>query len=110
MVPSRIVLITAMAIVTVIPKADSAPPSSDLTQAQTACVLAAFQDYNNANIALGVKESVESIIAQRRLEEQYCLRYAACVTSDVPKNSLSGLAYAAEFSSCLSDEAKAHNE
>jgi hypothetical protein len=75
---------------------------------QTACAVAAFTEYNRANVALmqqGVPVmSVESTIAQRRLEEQYCLRAARCIVGD-PTNSALAIPFAVAFSKCLRDEA-----
>jgi hypothetical protein len=76
------------------------------TDARTSCATAAVTDYNKANLALmdqkdGLLMSPESLIAQRRLEEQYCLRLTRCLLGDAPSNVL---AYRTEFSSCLQDE------
>jgi len=66
--------------------------------------VAAMTDYNKANLALMQQGtplmSVEATIAQRRLQEQFCLRFVQCVLSDP-----SSLPFIAAFDSCLSDEA-----
>ena len=76
--------------------------------AQNACATAAFADYNRANVALMQANiplmSVESIIAQRRLQEQYCLQFALCTIGD-PANQSLRIPYSAAFSSCLRDVA-----
>jgi hypothetical protein len=51
-----------------------------------ACGVAAMTDYNKANFALMQQGtplmSVEATIAQRRLEEEFCLRFVRCVLTD----------------------------
>jgi hypothetical protein len=75
---------------------------------EAACISAALTDYVKMNAALAIRSaplmSVEATIAQRRLEEQYCLRVARCRVGGVA----SAYATAAVFSSCLDDEAKEH--
>jgi hypothetical protein len=71
--------------------------------AQTACGVAAMTDYTKANLSLMQKSStlmaVEDMIAQRRLEEEFCLRFVRCVLDD--SNSLQ---FRSAFNTCLSDE------
>jgi hypothetical protein len=71
-------------------------------KAQIACGVSAATDYNKAKLALLTQSplSVGVAIAERRLEESYCLRFAKCMIDDA-----SGLPFAAVFSSCLEDEA-----
>jgi hypothetical protein len=47
--------------------------------------------------------SVETMITQRRLQEQYCLRFARCLYD--PNNRSLALPYRAAFDSCLQAEA-----
>jgi hypothetical protein len=73
-------------------------------ETQAACGLAAMTDYKKANLAL-LQEgmplmSVEGTIAQRRLQEQFCLRIVRCAFTDQ-----GSLQFMAAFDSCLSDEA-----
>jgi hypothetical protein len=79
---------------------------SQKNEAQTACGVAAATDYNKANLTLMQQGtplmSVEAMIAQRRLEEQYCLRLVRC-TLDNPNSLL----FEAAFDACLSDVALA---
>jgi hypothetical protein len=67
------------------------------------CLTAAFTEYNKANLAIMTQVttvmSVEATVAQRRLQEQYCIRVAQCRTT-------SPMALAATFSRCLDDEGK----
>lgn len=83
-------------------------PSHSATNAQIACATTALTDYTRAGLALlqqgGPVMSVEATMAQRRLEEQYCLRSTRCLMGE-PTNSLTGMAFAAKFSKCLADEA-----
>jgi hypothetical protein len=71
--------------------------------AKNACSEAAIADFK-ARLALMQRESpvlpVESTIAVRRLEEEFCLRFVGCTHSD--RNSVQ---FRASFESCLHDEA-----
>jgi hypothetical protein len=75
-------------------------------QSQSDCAEAALNDYNRANTALLEQASplmsVEATIAQRRLQEQYCLRFAKCADGNLSESSAPLLA---AFSSCLREEA-----
>ena len=71
------------------------------------CAVAALTEYNRANLALLTQSplmSIESTIAQRRLQEHYCLQFATCVVGS-PDSSVKQLQYNAAFDSCLQDEA-----
>ncbi len=74
------------------------------TDAQKSCGVAAATEYNKANLALlqqgALLLSVEATIAQRRLQEQFCLRFVQCVLSDQ-----TSLEFMAAFDHCLEDEA-----
>jgi non-ribosomal peptide synthetase component E (peptide arylation enzyme) len=69
------------------------------------CMILAFQDFNKANLAL-LREvpvmSVESALAQRRLEEQYCLRIVRCMLGDSTDQTT--IRFKATFLSCLREE------
>jgi hypothetical protein len=78
---------------------------SDSKKEQTEnCATAAMTDYVKANDALvqqtATVMSVEATIAQRRLQEDYCLRFVRCSLSD--QNSA---IFRVQFDSCLKDEA-----
>jgi hypothetical protein len=79
-------------------------PRGSPRTAEGACGVAAMTEYLKANLALMQQGSplmsVEAIIAQRRLQEQYCLRFVRCVVSDQ-----TSLRYITAFDSCLRDEA-----
>jgi hypothetical protein len=83
--------------------------------ASKACAEAAFNDYNRQNLAILTSPdalpimSVEATVMQRRLPEQYCLKFAACTVGD-PSNTPLDFAFRAAFSHCVSDEEKAKNE
>ena len=68
------------------------------------CAVAAFQDFDRQNLALLQQRtpllSVEGLIAQRRLEEQFCVRFVECELGAVPTGDVR---FQAEFSSCLQD-------
>jgi hypothetical protein len=67
-----------------------------------ACGVAAKTDYIKQDLALTKQEmptmSVEATIAQRRLEEQYCLRLTRCFLSDE-----ASLGFKEAFQSCIHD-------
>ncbi len=73
-------------------------------RAEDACVTATMSDYRKANNALvqqtGTVMSVETTIAQRRLQEEYCLRFVRCGLDD-PNSAI----FRVQFDSCLKDEA-----
>ena len=66
---------------------------------QNVCGVAATTDYTKANLALMQQSSpamsVEATIAQRRLEEEFCLRFVRCVL----------VRFTSAFETCLRDEA-----
>jgi hypothetical protein len=68
--------------------------------AKIVCGTAALNDYIRAGLSLN-SLSVETLIAKRRLEEQFCLRFAQCALGGVQGQ----MPLAAEFSKCLEDEA-----
>ena len=78
------------------------------SSAQNSCAAAALVDYNKQNLAILQQGSpimtVQAQIAQRRLQEQFCLRVAQCRVGD-PSNQALGIAHAAAFSACLREEA-----
>ncbi len=72
------------------------------------CGLEAFKEYNVANVALLMKDSpfmkADTLIAQRRLEETYCLKEAKCaVETGAPQTG--SLEFDLAFSRCLKEEA-----
>jgi hypothetical protein len=73
---------------------------------EAACVEAAFGEYNKANIAIMTQSapvmSIDATIAQRRLQERYCLRVAQCRVDGQDSAAL----IATIFSICLDDEAR----
>jgi hypothetical protein len=85
--------------------ATPAMAESDSKKEQTEdCATAAMTDYVKANDALvqqtATVMSVEATIAQRRLQEEYCLRFVRCSLDD--QNSA---IFRVQFDSCLKDEA-----
>ena len=85
--------------------ATPAMTESDSKKEQTEdCATAAMTDYVKANDALvqqtATVMSVEATIAQRRLQEEYCLRFVRCSLDD--QNSA---IFRVQFDSCLKDEA-----
>jgi hypothetical protein len=88
---------------------NSLAQSRNRDDATTACILAAFKQYNAANLAILQGASpimtIEATVAQRRLQEQYCLSYARCVVAGIPPSAVA-IPLAASFSECLHDEAR----
>jgi hypothetical protein len=84
------------------------PSSASPATQDSTCMVAALNDYNKANLALLTKSellmTVETTIAQRRLQEQYCLRVAQCQLASLPLQNTT-MALDAAFSTCLRDEA-----
>ena len=89
--------------------ANDAPNVSD---EQMACAGAAAKDYTTANAerSLGATTngtmSIEDTIAQRRLAEDFCKRWAACLVNNITDTSLRENALRATFAGFLSNEAK----
>ena len=81
-----------------------AESDSKKERTEDACATAAMSDYLKANNALvqqtATVMSVETTIAQRRLQEEYCLRFVRCSLDD-PNSAI----FRVQFDSCLKDEA-----
>lgn len=77
------------------------------------CLESALRDYTRTNLALLTQSfpimTVEAVIAQRRLQEGYCVRVAICRVGQ-PSTPALAIAYAAMFSACLRDEAAEQNK
>lgn len=90
-------------------KSSPAPVPIAERVAQNQCATQAFTNYNNAKLTLfqqnGVGPSVQQIIAERRLQEEFCAQFAKCVLVLNANSQLVALEYAASFDSCLRDEA-----
>lgn len=70
---------------------------------QVACAATAFKNYLTANQAFKSHRSVEDQIAQRRLQEQFCLRFVRCIALD--KGQAAEVASGSDFADCLKEEA-----
>ena len=73
-----------------------------------ACLTTALTNYTKAKLAFGATPSltIEYYMAQRRLEETYCMQYARCVVAfSKPSEKLAGIVAGTQFASCLADEA-----
>jgi hypothetical protein len=90
-----LVIVTALLYATACASADEA-----------ACVDAAFGEYSRANISIMTQSapvmSIDATIAQRRLQEKYCLQVAQCREDGQGSAAL----IATMFSTCLDDEAR----
>jgi hypothetical protein len=91
-------------------RTQKSPPSRTPQEtAQTQCITVAYTNYNKAKLAMfqtvDISPSVGQIIAERRLQEQYCLQFARCMMVANTNGQLAGLQFASFFDSCLRDEA-----
>jgi hypothetical protein len=72
------------------------------------CSLAALTEYQKANVEILLQAnpilSVEAKIAQRRLQERYCVQQTRCTLADSNNNALIEMSYRAYFSRCLAEE------
>jgi hypothetical protein len=84
----------------------------NVSDEQMACAGAASQEYETANAALARRAtadgilSVDDAIAQRRLAEDFCKRWATCLVSNITEPGLRENALRATFAGCLNGEAK----
>ena len=80
---------------------------------KNSCSQAAFSEYIRENQAILTSpesnplKSVDAVIAQRRLQERFCIKFSICNIGDPTTNRSLDLPFRAAFSSCLRDEAKA---
>jgi hypothetical protein len=92
--------------------ADDKLPNVD--NEQVSCAGAAAQEFETANAAITARAtpngtlSIEDAIAQRRLSEDFCKRWAACLVTNITEPGLRENALRATFSGCLSNEATEH--
>lgn len=89
-------------------------PLTSEEAAVAACEMRAFEEYNRLSLMLGskaldaiatMKSHIPQIIAQRRLEESYCRKVAACEFLDKNKQHNASM-FAITFDDCLKEEAK----
>jgi hypothetical protein len=89
-------------------------PPNNPTDEQTACAVAAAQDYEKANAAIAERAtadgsmSIEDTIPQRRLSEDFCKRWATCLVTRITEPGLGENALRSTFAGCLSSEAEEH--
>jgi hypothetical protein len=99
------------------PKKPPASAARIQSPQQNECVTTATLDYNKIklerfeqlqqNLSPTAILSVEKTIEERRLQEQYCQRFARCLF-DPGGNEVAALSYASAFDSCLRDETLEH--
>jgi hypothetical protein len=69
------------------------------------CLSAAREDFQNSRLAL-LKQppprTIQGIVSERRLEEEYCLRTARCVTREAA-GPTAEMQASMEFSNCLEE-------
>jgi hypothetical protein len=81
------------------------PDRSKPARAEFACLTSAREDFQNAKLALlkdSVKRTIETLVSERRVEEQYCLRIARCVAR-TETGPAADLQAPIEFSNCLEE-------
>jgi hypothetical protein len=114
-VPKRIMICGALLAVGIfaVNVNTSRAQNSEQSRQETAsneCTQRAFTSYIATNNLLlqqqgaAPLQSAEMTIAQRRLQEQFCLQFARCLFPDSTNQALV-LPYTAAFDSCLRDEA-----
>lgn len=73
-------------------------------------MLETMTNYNKASLALSQNQlsspSIESYVAERRLEEQYCLEMAKCEMQIHANEPWYQMGLATAFGNCLEDEAE----
>jgi hypothetical protein len=86
--------------------------SDNLSDEQKTCAATAARDYEIALAVLahhsiaGGGMSIEDTIAQRRLSENFCERWAACLVASITEPGIRNIALRATFVGCLSGEMK----
>ena len=81
-------------------------------KAQNECVASVFAIYNQATLALLAEQAKispiatsEFLIARRRLQENYCAKFARCAVPTQP-TQVTAMEYSMAFGSCLRDETR----
>jgi len=73
------------------------------------CLIDALRNYTALRTAALMEAnpilSPEAAVGLRRMEEAYCYRVAYCIIGDPKAESSRQIPYAAEFTTCLRDEA-----
>ena len=86
----------------------------NVSDEQMACAGAASEEFETANAAIAERAtpsgtlSIEDAIAQRRLSEDFCKRWAACLVTNITEPGLRENALRATFAGCLSNEGSEH--
>jgi hypothetical protein len=84
----------------------------NVSDEQMKCAGAAAKEYLTADAAFARRAtangvmSVDDTIAQRRLAEDFCKQWAACLVSSITDASSRETALRATFAGCLTNEAK----
>ena len=81
------------------------PDRSKAARAEYECLNTAREDFQNSRLALlrqPTPRTIPAIVSERRLEEEYCLRTARCVTKDAAGQTAEMQA-SIEFSNCLEE-------
>jgi hypothetical protein len=106
-VGAAVLVILAALALNPVQKKEPHPPPTPQQAAQNQCTLKVYQDYlkNQTARPTDVEKllSVESILAERRLQERFCLQFVECLTDH--DNQQAAIIKGAQFSRCLEDEA-----
>jgi hypothetical protein len=81
------------------------PDRSKAARTELECLSSARDDFQNSRLALLEQpppRTIQAIVSERRLEEEYCLRTARCVTKDTAGKTAEMQA-SIEFSNCLEE-------
>jgi hypothetical protein len=100
-----LLMVAAVVVVKIIP--DKSRSVAAKNNPKNECAYSAAVQHNNAKLVLSQAAtglSVASTVAERRLEEQFFVKFATCLLPD-PTASLYDLQFASVFDSCLRDEA-----
>jgi hypothetical protein len=108
-----VVVVAVLALKTLMP--EKKRPVAEENNPQNECAYNAVVQYNNSKLGLSPQTSppeqlpeqllsVDRMLAERRLEEQFCLQFARCVFPDPTVASLA-LQLGAAFNRCLRNEA-----
>lgn len=81
------------------------PDRSKPARAEFACLNAARDDYQNSKLALlkmPAPRTIQAVVSERRLEEEYCLRVARCVTKG-DTSATGDIQASVEFAACIEE-------
>ncbi|HEY6979978.1 hypothetical protein [Reyranella sp.] len=99
------VAIVIVACICGVPAAAQQSDRSKPARAEFACLNAARDDYQSSKLALlkmPAPRTIQAIVSERRVEEEYCLRVARCVTRG-DTSATGDIQASVEFAACLEE-------